>query len=85
MTEKFKVTPDLYTSKGNRFVHYIVDIIVILLVFYGIFLGFIFLYYSIVEDTSGMDNFLDNNKLNSDLSSGRLKFDKSLMVIRQFV
>ncbi|SEP71619.1 Uncharacterized membrane protein YckC, RDD family [Hyunsoonleella jejuensis] len=60
MTEKFKVTPDLYTSKGNRFVHYIVDIIAILLVFYGIFLGFIFLYYSIVEDTSGMDNFLDN-------------------------
>jgi uncharacterized RDD family membrane protein YckC len=56
----FIVTPDLYTTRGNRFVHYLVDLIVILLIFYAIFFGFIFLYYSVVEDTTVMDNFLDN-------------------------
>ncbi|WP_396602371.1 RDD family protein [Algibacter sp. R77976] len=55
---KFYVTPDLYASKGNRFLHYIVDLIVILLFVYGIFAAFIFLYYSVAEDTTAMDEFL---------------------------
>lgn len=56
--QNFIVTPDLYATKGNRFTHYIIDLIFIVLVFYGIFLGFIFLYYSIAEDTTVMDDFL---------------------------
>lgn len=59
MADSFKVTPDLYTSRGNRFAHYIIDLIAILAVFYGFFLGFIFLYYSMAEETTAMDNFLD--------------------------
>ncbi len=58
MDNTFKVTADLYASKGNRFANYIVDFIIILLVFYTIFFGGIFIYYSFAEDTSGVDNFL---------------------------
>lgn len=57
MTDSFKVTPDLYASKGNRFAHYIIDLIAVVFVLYGVFIGFIFLYYSIVEDTTSMDVF----------------------------
>ncbi|TBN01902.1 RDD family protein [Hyunsoonleella flava] len=64
MSNSFKVTPDLYTSKGNRFAHYIVDIIIVLLIFYAILLGPIFLYYSFAEDTTAMDSFLDGIESN---------------------
>jgi len=57
---KFRVTPDLYATKGNRFLHYIVDLIIILLCFYGFFLGLILLYYSLAEDTMAVDNFLND-------------------------
>ena len=61
MTETdFIVTPDLYATTGNRFTNYIVDLIAIVLSFFGVFLGFIFLYYSFAEDTTVMDNFLDD-------------------------
>lgn len=55
----FEVTPDLLTSRGNRFLHYIVDLIVIMLVLAGLFLGFLFLYYTLADDTTVMDDFLD--------------------------
>lgn len=58
MTENFKVTPDLHTSKGNRFANYIVDFIIVLLIFYAIFLGPIFIYYAVADDTAAMDSFI---------------------------
>ncbi|MEW4923395.1 RDD family protein [Algibacter sp. 2305UL17-15] len=60
MTNTFTVTPDLYATKGNRFAHYIVDFIIILLVFWGIIIGFVFLFYSFAEDTSSVDSFLSD-------------------------
>lgn len=60
--QSFRVTPDLYASKGNRFANYLIDIIAILAVAMGLFLGFIFLYYQFATDTTAVDNFLDESE-----------------------
>lgn len=56
--QNFKVTPDLYASKGNRFVNYIVDILAIILVFWGVILGTFYLFYSFADDTTSADNLI---------------------------
>lgn len=56
----FKVTPDLYASKGSRFANYIIDLIVIVAVLLGGFMAFAYLYYSFATDTAAMDSFLDD-------------------------
>ncbi|WP_346883190.1 RDD family protein [uncultured Algibacter sp.] len=60
MTNTFKVTPDLYATKGNRFVNYIVDLIIILFVFFGVIIGFVLLFYSFAENTSSVDSLLND-------------------------
>lgn len=61
----FKVTPDLYASKGSRFANYIIDLIVILAVLFGGFMLFGYFYYSYATDTTTMDNFLnETNEIN---------------------
>jgi len=54
----FSVTPDLYATKGNRFLHYIVDLMAIFLCFFGVIFGLIYVYYSNADDTTTIDNFL---------------------------
>ena len=61
-SRNFKVTPDLYASKGNRFANYLIDIIAIFAVLIGLFIGFLFLYYQFVTDTSVVDSFLDESE-----------------------
>ena len=60
--QSFKVTPDLYASKGNRFVNYIIDLIAILAIVMGLFIGFLFLYYQYSTDTTVVDSFLDESE-----------------------
>ncbi len=56
--QNFRVTPDLYATKGNRFANYIIDRIV----FYALILGLGFLagviVYSFFTDTTAFDAFL---------------------------
>ena len=56
--QNFRVTPDLYATKGNRFANYIIDKIV----FYALIFGLSFLtaaiVYSTFTDTTAFDEFL---------------------------
>ena len=56
--QQFKVTPDLYASRSNRFVNYIVD----KLIFYALIFGLSFLIgiiaYTFFSDTSTFDVLL---------------------------
>lgn len=56
--QNFRVTPDLYASKGNRFANYIID----KLFFYAIILAVSFLIgvivYSFFTDTTAFDELL---------------------------
>lgn len=56
--QDFKVTPDLYASKGNRFANYIIDRII----FYALFFGLSFLVgtivYTFFTDTTAFDELL---------------------------
>lgn len=53
-----KITPDLYASKQQRFANYLIDLIINLLLFYGIFFGIIYLSYIFIEDTTSIDLFI---------------------------
>ncbi len=57
-TPDFMVTPDLYASKGNRFTNYIIDIIIFIVLFYGIIILASLLFYSFADDTTEIDNFI---------------------------
>lgn len=54
----FEVTPDLYATKGNRFANYIIDLLAIVIVFWGVVFGGFFLFYSFAEDTTVADNLI---------------------------
>ncbi len=62
LNQNFKVTPDLYASRGSRFSNYIIDLLVIVGVLMGLFIGFVYLYYKFSTDTAVMDNFLDETE-----------------------
>lgn len=56
----FIVTPDLHTSKSNRFINYIIDLIVILALVLGLFFLVIYLCYTFLDDDRFIDNFIDD-------------------------
>lgn len=56
----FIVTPDLYTSKSNRFINYIIDLMVILGVVFGLFFLIIYLCYQYLDDVSAIDSLLNS-------------------------
>ncbi|MFD1161081.1 MULTISPECIES: RDD family protein [Hwangdonia] len=56
--QNFKVTPDLYATKGNRFANYIVDLLAIILVFWIVVFGAFYLFYSFATDTTPADNLI---------------------------
>lgn len=58
----FRVTPDLYASKGNRFANYLIDLIAILVIIMVLFIGFLFIYYQFATDTTVVDDFLDESE-----------------------
>lgn len=55
----FTVTPDLYATKGNRFANYIIDVIFLIVLFFGAVFVVTYIYYSIAEDTSIVDGLLN--------------------------
>ena len=55
----FKVTPDLYASKGQRFGNYLIDITIVLVVLAALFFVFTYVYYSVATDTTVMDDYID--------------------------
>ncbi|WP_157805271.1 RDD family protein [Confluentibacter citreus] len=56
--ENFAVTPDLYASKGSRFINYIIDLIFFMVFAFGTLFLLATLFYAFAEDTSLMDNFI---------------------------
>lgn len=56
--ENFKVTEDLYASKGQRFANYLIDVIAYIAVIFGLFSLLTFVIYSVAEDTTVFDEFL---------------------------
>ena len=56
--QDFTVTPDLYASKGNRFVNYIVDVIVFVALFLGFVIVVSYLFYTFSDDVSAVDDFI---------------------------
>lgn len=58
----FLVTEDLYATKTNRFINYFIDIIAIIVVLMAIMFVATYIYYSIAEDTSIVDNLLSEEE-----------------------
>ena len=56
--QDFTVTPDLYASKGNRFVNYIVDVIWFVALFLGFVIVVSYLFYTFSDDVSAVDDFI---------------------------
>lgn len=63
MSNSFIVTPDLYATKGNRFVNYLIDIIVIYALFLGLVIVFTYIFYSFAEDTTAVDVYLNEDEI----------------------
>jgi len=56
--QDFLVTPDLYASKGNRFVNYIIDVVIFIALFLGLVIVVSYLFYTLSDDVSAVDNFI---------------------------
>lgn len=57
-TNHFKVTPDLYATRGNRFVNFIIDWIIFRLVIFGVFMIIGIILFYVVDDSSVADSFI---------------------------
>lgn len=57
-TKSFIVTPDLYATKGNRFVNYIVDVIIFIVLIFGIVFAISVLFYVFADDATVVDKFI---------------------------
>ncbi len=56
--QDFRVTSDLYASKGNRFVNYIVDVIIFIALFLGFIMVASYFFYTFFDDVSVVDDFI---------------------------